>query len=262
MVILGALPRDASHARAPQYWLEDLYWHRISSGGSEFTWTSQDAVRIFLRHARGRAEFETFDHLRALCSGQHQLAAHRKPITLVAGEMIMRARDELTHEEWWDHGLHMLSLDGMGMTELTYLAEYDSWPELPVALEHPEVRAATRGFANPNPLTKAWELIQVNSMYTAALDMFEDMICDLVVELQPDHGWITIARHLAAADAWGRTPSDARSRVEAHRERRGVPGDARRAARQDYGAPVAMPPEVARYMPVSREVVAEPFGYA
>ena len=48
----------------------------------------------------------------------------------------------------------MLSLDGMGMTELTYLAEYDSWPELPVALEHPEVRAATRGFANPNPLTQ------------------------------------------------------------------------------------------------------------
>ena len=34
------------------------------------------------------------------------------------------------------------------------------------------------------------------------------------------------------------------------------------AARQDYGAPVAMPPEVARYMPVSPEVVAEPFGYA
>ncbi len=263
MVILGALPKDASHARAPEHWLEDLYWHRISCGGSEFRWTRSDSLRILLRYARGRCEFETFTHLRALCDQQQQLTEHCSPIALAAGEMILQGREGLTPEEWWDHGRHMLSLDGLEMVKLTQPAEYDRWLGMPATLEHPEVRSATRGFAWPNPLSKAFELIQVNAMYTAALDMFEDLICDLTLELQPDHGWITVAERIADCNHWGPHPDDLRKRVEIHRRERGEPGDPRRQAHQDYGPPVMVPPEVARYKPPRHdEPVAEPFGYA
>lgn len=263
MVILGALPKDASHARAPHHWLEDLYWHRISSGGSEFCWAREDALRIFLRYARGRCEFETFDHLRTLCHQQRQLQVHAGPIALAAGEMILQARDGLSAEEWWDYGRHMLSLDGLGMVKLTQPAQIDPWGQVPAALEHPEVRAATCGFAWPNPLSKAWELIQVHNMYTAAINMFEDLICDLALELQPDHGWIGVATRIADCNHWGPEATDLRARVEHHREERGEPCDPRRQVRQDYGAPVMVPPEVARYKPPRHDApVAEPFGYA
>ena len=263
MVILGALPKDASNARAPQHWLEDLYWHRISCGGSEFRWDRDDVLRIFLRYARGRCEFETFAHLRALCIHKRQLVVHHEPISLAAGEMILQAQDGLTHREWWDYAVHMLSLEGMAMTRLTQPAYVDPFDQVPDALEHPEVRAATRGFAWPNPLSKAWELIQVHNMYDAAANMFEDLICDLVLELQPDHGWITVAERIADCNTWGPEVSNLRGRIERQREERGEPGDPRRQVRQDYGPPVMVPPEVARYKPVRHdEPVAEPFGYA
>ncbi|WP_028045475.1 hypothetical protein [Cellulomonas sp. URHE0023] len=67
------------------------------------------------------------------------------------------------------------------------------------------------------------------SMYAAANAMFKDMVCDLAVELAPEHGWGSLV-----APSSDRIETQMRRRVERQRDQRGEPGDARRAPAQRY----------------------------
>ena len=240
---LSWLPVKAGYTREPARWLGELYWHRVSSSGSEFTWGEVDVTRIFLRFARGRCEFDALEHLVALAGQQQRLYEHFEPVGLVAAEMLTRAQHELPPQDWPD-ARTMLNLDRVSASMAMWPAQVR--PEnVPAALEHPEVRAVMHGYAFPNPLSRAWELLQVLGMYESAIAVFEDMICDLATELQPDHGWISLAQHCSRGAGFTVSPSQMRRRVEGHHDERGRAGDPRRRVRQDHGpAPQPPPPPV------------------
>ena len=241
---LSWLPVKAGHTREPARWLEDFYWHRISSSGSEFTWSELDVTRVFLRFARGRSEFDAPEHLASLAGQQQRLYAHFEPVALAAAEMLTRAQHELPPQDWPD-ARTMLNLDRVSASMAMWPAQVR--PEnVPAALEDPEVVAVMHGYAFPNPLSRAWELLQVLGMYEATIAVFEDMICDLATELQPDHGWISVAEHCSRGSGFTVTPSQMRQRVEGHHDDRGQPGDPRRQARQDHGPAPQAPPRPAR----------------
>lgn len=258
---LSWLPVKAGHTREPQRWLQDLYWHRVSSSGSEFTWSELDVTRVFLRFARGRSAFDRLDHLVALGDQQQRLYDHLEPVRLAGAHLLTRAQQE-SPPQHWVAARTMLNLDRVS-------ASMAMWPvqvrpeDIPAALEHPEVRAAMHGYAFPNPLSQAWEVRQVLGMYESAVEVFEDMICDLASELQPDHGWISVSEHFSRGAGFATGPAQMRRRVDNHREERGEPGDLRRRVGQVYGDAPQAPPEVARYYSSSFSgVQLEPAGFA
>src|SRR3546814_8417335 len=74
-----------------------------------------------------------------------------------------------------------------------------------------------------NPLIEAFELKQLMRMWEAAVDMFEDTICDLVEELLPTRPVSVLAEAMGCASEKGPM-----QRVELAREQRGLAGDERR----------------------------------
>ena len=69
----------------------------------------------------------------------------------------------------------------------------------------------------------------MHAMYAAAVNLLEDVACDLILELAPKHGWDYLGSLTVC-----RNGQQLRWRVEDQREERGEPGDPRRLPAQTY----------------------------
>lgn len=209
--------------RQPGDWLEDMAWHRRMYRQSRFRWVPEDPLGIALTWTRGRLEHETVRHLATL---DLQITDLRTFATGIDDAMIPLLRQARRHSDdsAWQEGVLLVGLDCASADALCRRTAK------PGGSAHPEVRRVLRGFPLPNPWSKVWELRQVRSLYSAAEAIVEDVFCDLVLELEPSHGW----QQLAEATVSHRTVSALQRRVQEQRDARGEPGDPRRVFVQTY----------------------------
>ncbi|MGB3828236.1 MAG: hypothetical protein WA962_05615 [Ornithinimicrobium sp.] len=131
------------------------------------------------------------------------------------------AEGEARRSEDWETGLLLMGLTQREVDEIRWRVSHSP------AVSNAEANQALRGWPLPNPYSQVWELRQVHAMWSAAVDILEDTVCDLISELAPRHGWGNLAFLIAS-----RNGEEVQDRVLRQRERRGEVGDARRVPQQ------------------------------
>lgn len=208
--------------REPADWIEDMTWHRRMFRQSHFRWVPEDPMSIALTWTRGRLVHETPHHLRLL---DNQLSALRGFACGIDDAMLGPLADAKRRctTGTWKAGLELVGLTPRDIEVLRHGAPAEIAP-------HQEAKRALRGIPLPNPFSQVWELRQMRSMYAAAENLLEDVICDLAIELAPDQGWHNISQ----VTRFHRSARALQHRVEAQRAERGEPGDPRREPLQRY----------------------------
>ena len=222
LVSLAQAPTVVVPERTPADWVDDMRWHRVMYAESKFRWAPEDPVRIAMRWARGRIVFETPGQLKRLDAQLMQLREYTCQIQDAMAPRLRTARPKLG-QAW----LESLELIGLGDQQARFIID-TAHPVNPDKA-HPEVTRALRGIPLPNPLSQVWELRQMHAMYAAAVNLLEDVACDLILELAPKHGWDYLGSLTVC-----RNGQQLRWRVEDQREERGEPGDPRRLPEQTY----------------------------
>lgn len=212
----------AAVERAPEDWLEDVHWHRRMYRQSHFRWVPEDPMGIALSWTRGRVLYETPGHLRVLDARRHALHEFATGIDDCMVGPLNLAEQQCGPRQFRD-GLELIDMTLDHMTLLRFFAPREVKP-------HREAVRALRGIPLPNPFSQVWEMRQMRSMYQAAEDLLLDVYCDLILELAPSHGW----HALAQLGKDNRSEPALRAVVADQRQRRGEPGDPRRAPQQRY----------------------------
>ncbi len=211
-----AMPRD------PGDWVEDMSWHRRMFAQSKFRWAPEDPMALALTWARGRLVYDSPAHLRLLDERRMDLADFASQIDDAMVAPLTEARRRCKRKDW----LAGLELIGLTPTDVEILEFHAHRRPIP----NREVRRALRGIPLPNPFSQVWELRQMRSMYTAAENLLEDTLCDLVVELAPTQGW----DYLGQLMSYPISGSSLRWLVDEQRRDRGEPGDPRRVPAQHF----------------------------
>jgi|SRR5664279_1224874 len=225
MTIVGGATPQRITSTTPDEWLEDAAWHRRMYNQSHFRWLPEDAMKVATQYTRGRVLFETPEQLNTLQVQLKRLRDWNSQIRDATAQRLMIVQNAMTKEEWGS------ALTIMGLSEREVRAIESGVLDELVDSEYAntDVKRALRGFPYTNPLTQVWELRQMEGMHQAADDLLEDTLCDLVGELQPQHGW----SYLATLTMDG-GPRQLKERVRCQRVKRGELGDDRRLPRQTY----------------------------
>lgn len=213
--------------RGPEYWIEDMTWHRQMFRGSYYRWVPEDAFALALRWVRGTCVFETPAGLRVIDTARWDMGRPHGALFSAMASRLRRVRTEL-HPSQWHEALELVALTGYEPRLM--LQELDPVP----ASANADVARAVRGWPSRNPLSELWELKQFNSLWRAADDVLGDTFADLVIELAPRYGW----EHLTTMVRACSTPRALQFMVECQRKDRGEPGDPRRQPEQRYDTTV------------------------
>lgn len=210
--------------RAPERWLGDMHAHRRQYRQSRFRWFPHDAMHVASQYARGRLEFTTPGHLRALDRSICELHEWLGEIRDALGCELKEARRRCSTADW------AAALEVLGYRDLdARIVIGTAHPMHEGADRNPDVQLALEEYPYVNPLTNAWELRQVESLYYAGELLLDDALCDLAEELGEWHSLDNLAA--LTSDRYG---SQLQARIQRQRGSRGGPGDARRAVRQAY----------------------------
>ena len=203
-------------------WLEDLYWHRQMFKPARTQWDRREVIDIVTRHTGGQLEFSTVGDLEHLSVAKGEIDSAIRRIEKSLGAAAQRAA--VAFGDWSAVGEKV----GYDWRALRRMAETAA--RTPAFVPHPDVHIAVREVPARNPLSEAWEIKQLRSLWAAASQMVEDTLCDLVEELvEIGVGWESL---LPAV--WDRSPESLKARVELNRVSRGQPGDPRRRHQQVF----------------------------
>lgn len=209
--------------RTPEHWLEDMAWHRLMFEQSVFQWEHADAVRSAVQATKGRTEFTQPKHITLLEEALNRRLWLEGQCAGVRANLMRSAWRELPGD------MHRAALEVLDMTPDDEKILFFHRPSSNSYELMPSMARVLRGFPCPSPLTKAWELYQLECVHRAACKILEDTLCDLVDELVPTHGWANLALMTKYRSTRG-----LQVRVEYQRELRGLPGDERRIHHQTY----------------------------
>ena len=210
-------------------WLDDLTWHKRMYRPARFRWWPEHLVDICTRTTGGQLDFTTVADLELL--RRHRRAV-QDVVDTFSGAIGQRLADSYLTVGCYDTigaelGLTMTDIRVMVIWSAPENSDSDEWT-------HPQISRVLRVVGRQpfrNPLIETWELLQLQRMYRAAVDIFEDLTVDLVGELRghrPD-------AVLAAASGSG-TVERMERRIRWAHEARGGPGDPRRYPNQFFTA--------------------------
>lgn len=217
----GVRPFDptASPSRAhPNAWWTDFYWHRMMFKQSYNQWEIEDVWRLLLRFTRGRSEFTTPKHLIELRQIHRNATAYEALIRrAMVGDMravtlyypSQQAQDQIYGElglEFWEPR-HILVCSGTPIDPRSFV----------------ETRAVLVEWPAQNPISRLWEMRQLQRLLVEVLYQISDVRHDLTAELTSRLG-------LEAVQALD--PLIFKTTVADHRRDRGEPGDPRRAPKR------------------------------
>lgn len=206
--------------RYAHQWVEDMTWHRHMFDQSYFQWGPHDALEVALKATHGRLVHESPKHLQVL---DRQLSDLVELTGQIEDAMACYLEEAQTQgpEVDWDMGLQLLGMSQRDVDEIQWRVSHCP------AVHNVEADKALRGWPLPNPLSQVWELRQVHSLWSAAVDIVDDTVCDLVTELAPKHGWGNLAYLTVRGNE-----DFLRQRVQWQRDHRGDPADPRRRCGQ------------------------------
>jgi len=215
------------HARAVRrkVWVEDVRWHRETYQESRFKWWDIDVMKIVTANTGGKLDFTTLHDLRVLQQWRVELCTFA---TSVRRGMAPPLREAYRVWNDWEPIADEVGMTPLECAETIYID--DGFPAEQNPPPHPVVRINTSvaGMVFGNPLIHIVEMKQMWRMYTAAVDMHDDTICDLTEELSGTHSAHDIARAAGMSHAVGFG-----YRFDEVRQARGGPGDPRRIPTQE-----------------------------
>ena len=209
--------------------MDDVAWHRQMLRQSRVRWTHENAMAIALQYTRGQLEYRTHTDLERLGRQQLQLLDEASAVRRSIARPLRAVRQE-PRVSW------SAALDVVGL--LDDEAQLILWQGALLGSEGTKAtRRATAGLPWSNPLTEVWELLQLSSLYEAAVAVMEDAVCDLASELVGE--WRDLARVAPLTSA--RSPGQLLLRLEENKASRGRAGDPRRQRDQHYGVTTVRP---------------------
>lgn len=204
-------------------WLEDLYWHRQMFKPARTQWDGREVIDVVTRHTNGQLEFSTLADLESLSVTKGELDAAVQLVEKSLGVAAQRAAIAFCGD--WSAVGEQVGLDWRDLRRMAEVAA-----RTPAFVSHPDVRVAVQEVPSRNPLSEAWEIKQLRSLWVAAAQMVEDAACDLIEELvDAGLGWDSLL-----VSVWDGDAHALRARVRRNRDARGAPGDPRRRARQRF----------------------------
>ncbi|SHN88837.1 hypothetical protein SAMN05660350_04827 [Geodermatophilus obscurus] len=210
-------------------WLDDLTWHKRMYRPARFRWWPEHLIDICTRTTGGQLDFTTVADLELL---RRHRSVVQDVVDTFGGAIGQRLADAYMTVGSYDTigaelGLTMTDIRVMVIWSAPENSDSGGWI-------HPQISRVLRVVGRQpfrNPLIETWELLQLQRMYRAAVDIFEDLTVDLIGELRgrrPD-------AVLAAASGSG-TVERMERRVRWAHEARGGPGDPRRYPNQFFTA--------------------------
>lgn len=222
---------DAAAARTTaqrKYWLAELHDHRAIHRQSRFRWWSDDVMITVTHNTRGRLNFTELKHLAWLEKWRQDMVEYAEDCRWGMAEPLHETANVFgNNDDAWERIGAAVNMDPQPLRKLLFFHTNANFPWTPNTQVQ---RIHKMGFRNP--LIRIWELKQLVAMYTAAVDVHEDTLIDLVEELRPTHRMSDILR---AAN----TASEERlhTRITTARDARGGPDDPRRVPRQPDARP-------------------------
>ncbi len=206
-------------------WIEDLRWHRDQYRQSRFQWSGSEALLAATEFTHGRQDFTSLMDLRELNLGRRAATEYAAVCQRAFGEAARQARRSICPTSWVAVAIELDST----VDDCSASSHFATWssPADRTNTQVDRVQRIVDGLYFSNPLIRAWELKQLWDLYTAAENILEDTLIDLVVELDGHR------RAQDIADAIGVfTVAGLSHRVDLQRSQRGVVGDPRRTPHQ------------------------------
>lgn len=215
----GARPfdRKAVPARAPytEWWI-DFFWHRVMFKQSANQWLPEDVLGMVLRLTRSRTEFTTTQHLRVLIEAQRQASEYERLVRRAMAGELHTIKLYFPHPDSLNRIYHEFAFHKYEGAAL--LHPHNGRPIDPRSV--PWIAKTLRGWPCQNPITRLWEMRQLQNLCNAVLWQISDARHDLVVELTG-----RVDPSVIEAIDWMSRGSG----LKTYREERGDPGDPRRA---------------------------------
>ena len=199
----------------PTSWWWDFFWHRAGFRQSYNKWGPAQVTTTLLGFTHGRLEFTTVRHLRLLDDIHTQATGYER---LVRRSMVYDLKMIQTYYLYKDSVAEVFDELAIPPMEVEYLLS----PMTGTSIDprsFPDAAIALSDFPSQNPLSRVWELRQIQSLMMAVLDQIYDLRVDLTRELGERIGDHTVSLLPGAIR---------RSALDAHHEDRGDPGDPRR----------------------------------
>lgn len=180
-------------SRSFDEWVDDALWHRRGYGQSMWVWTNEDAVKLALRYTSGKVLHEGVSDLRTLNRQIWELAGDTQMVQSLIAERLRRIVDAAPGRE----GLaDAVSLLGLQLQDALRIKN-----RKPTGTPNRDVERALEDLPYRNPITEAWELLQVQGLYQAAADILENAYCDEASALSDAAGLTVIGEQLDDASA-------------------------------------------------------------
>lgn len=225
---LAKKKRPPAPAKSPYTeWWTDFFWHRVMFKQSVFQWAAEDVLGNVLRLLGSRTEFSKPQHL-VLVRDVHEQVMDAE---LLICRAMLHEMNTIT--SYWGSGearkqiYDQIGFQGWEAEELALGARFPLDPH-ELALTQQDMR----GWPSQNPISRLWELRQIQTYHLSVSEQLDALRYELGMELSE---WMPAAA-LAAIDKFA-TPIMQRAYVEA----RGEAGDPRRALRLQTYTP--LPPE-------------------
>lgn len=226
VVARGRIARQRRLARF-EAWTQELREHRELHNQSRFRWWDKDVMSLATWTTWGRIDFTSLGHLRSLEKWRAELDTYTFASEINGMAPPLLEAQELVYgsgRSWAliAEAVHMTELNCRVVTGAFNFAE-------PANREPTKQNLRIQRMAYSNPLIRVWETKQLVAMHTAAVNVLEDTLVDLVEELRPTHRLSDILR--AAGNANEDRLAD---RIAVQRTARGGPDDPRRFPRQTF----------------------------
>lgn len=188
-------------------WVDDALWHRRGYNQSLCVWTTEDAVRLALRYTSGKVLHEGVGDLRGLNRSIFDLMSDTWMVKALIAGRLRRIVDTAPTREGIATAVQLL---GLGLEDALRIKNQKL-----SGTPNRDVLQALEGLPYRNPITEAWELLQVQGLYEAAGDLLENAYVDEATSLAERAGIETIAAQTDDASAGALT-----ARIRLNREDR------------------------------------------
>jgi hypothetical protein len=216
---------DAVRSERAAIWLEDLNWHKDVYRYSRFQWWGEHVIKIVTSRTGGRLNFTTVADLQFLSDRQREHVDYAARLWLALAAPLSDAYETMGSWEAVAGPLGLTRYDCRGAVGVAGIYP----PEEAVTPDSKRISEMVNSQVFKNPFILAWEMKQMWAMHQAAVDMFEDTICDLVGELRG-----TRPGQILAAAIGVSTSGNLDGRIRKAHAARGQSGDPRRVPSQTF----------------------------
>lgn len=222
-------PTRPSRAYYRQWWY-DFYWHRHGFGQSYNKWGPEEVTATLLGFTRGRLDFTTVHHLEQLEAIHMHATGYERLVRRCMVDDLRMLEQYFFYVDSIDEAYNALGIDKI---ERQYLLSPFTGPAIKPR-SFVDAANALKHFPSQNPLSRVWELRQIQALMIEVLEQILDLRADLTRELDERLGEHVVALLPGALSKFDKN---------AQLDERGHPGDPRRIPEQTYPPMFKEPPD-------------------